>query len=91
MLESSPNKVLVRNAATIKIADNVTPELILDKLIIENCARVSCSEEQESAIAAIGQNVAKIGESGGEELPGMVDSFKDLLSTKMINAQNHIM
>ena len=91
LLESSPNKVLVRNAAAIKIASDVTPELILDRLMIENCAKVACSEEQESAIAVIAQNVAKIGENGGEELPGMMDGFKDLLSTKMINADNYIM
>ena len=91
LLESSPNKVLVRNAATIKIASDVTPELILDRLMIENCAKVACNEEQESAIAAVAQNVAKIGESEGEELPGMMDGIKDLLSTKMINADNYIM
>ena len=91
LLESSPNKVLVRNAATIKIASDVPPELILDRLMIENCAKVACNEEQESAIAAVAQNVAKIGESEGEELPGMMDGIKDLLSTKMINADNYIM
>lgn len=52
---------------------------------------MSCNEEQESAIAAIAQNVAKIGESGGEELPGMMEGIKDLLSTKMINADSYIM
>lgn len=91
LLDSSPDKVLVRNAATIKIASDVTPELILDRLMIENCAKVSCSEEQESAIAAIAQNVAKIGESSGEELPGMMDGIKDLLSTKMVNADSYVM
>lgn len=91
LLESSPNKVLVRNVATIKIASDVLPELILDRLMIENCAKVLCNEEQESTIAAIAQNVAKIGESVGEELHGMMDGIKDLLSTKMINADNYIM
>ena len=91
LLESSPNKVLVRNAATIKIADDVTPELILDRLKIENCARVSCKEELESAIAAIAQNVAKIGESEGGELAGMLGDIKHLASTKIINADKHIM
>ena len=91
LLESSPNKVLVRNAATIKIASDVTPELVLDRLMIENCAKVSCNEELESAIAAIAKNVAKIGESDDEELSGMMDGIKDLLSTKMVNADSYIM
>lgn len=90
LLESSPDKVLVRNAAAIKIAQDVTPTLILDYLRIENCAKVSCSEEQESAVAAIAQNVAKIGESG-QEVSEMLGGVKDLLSTKMVNADSYIM
>lgn len=91
LLESSPNKVLVRNAAVIKIASDVTPELILNRLMIENCAKVACSEEQESAIAAIAQNVTEIGESESEESSGMKKGIGDLLSTKMINADSYIM
>lgn len=90
LLETSPQKVLVRNSAAIKIAPDITPELILDRLMIENCAKVFCNEDQESAVAAIAQNVAKIGGSG-EELPGMMEGIKDLLSTKMINADSYIM
>jgi len=92
LLESSPNKVLVRNAAVIKVAEDVTPELILDRLMIENCAKVSCTEEQESAIAAIAQNVAKIGGTGdGNEGMGLMDGMKELLSTKIVNADTYIM
>ncbi|MGO5542350.1 hypothetical protein ACTQWG_07600 [Blautia sp. HCP3S3_H10_1] len=91
LLESSPNKVLLRNTATIKIAPDVTSELILDRLMIENCAKVSCSEEQECAIAAVAKNVAKIGESGDNKFSGMAGGFNDLLSTKMINADSYIM
>lgn len=91
LLENSPNKVLVRNAATIKIVSDVTPELILDRLVIENCAKVSCSEEQESAIAAIAQNVAKIGESGRDEPSGRMEGIKELYSTNMITADSYVM
>ena len=58
LLENSPYKVLVRNTASVKIAEDVTSELILDRLVIQNCAKVFCSEEQESAIAIIAENVA---------------------------------
>ena len=91
LLESSPHKVLVRNSAVIKIASDITPELILERLVVENCAKVFCNEEQEGAVAAIAQNVAKIGESGGEEFSAIVGGFKDLFSTKMINADSYIM
>ncbi|MBP3610835.1 MAG: hypothetical protein J6J42_10940 [Lachnospiraceae bacterium] len=91
LLDGSPAKLLVRNAATIKIASDVTPELILERLMIENCAKVFCREEQESAIAAITQNVAKIGESGEDESSGMMEGIKDLRSTNMITADSYIM
>lgn len=91
LLESSPDKVLVKNAVAVKIAPDVTPELILDRLKIENCAKVSCGEEQESAIAAVAKNVAKIGESGEDEVSGMMENIHNLSSTKMINADSYIM
>lgn len=91
LLESSPDKVLVRNTAAAKIASDITPELILDHLVIENCAKVSCSEEQESAVAAVSQNVAAIVKESSKELSEMSGGFDDLLSTKVINADSYIM
>lgn len=91
LLEASPKGVFVRNAAIVKVAEDVTPELILDKLKIANCAMVSCREEQESAVAAVAENVAKIGGTGREDIKDAIGSFKDMLSTKMINAENYVM
>lgn len=91
LLESSPDKVLVRNTAAAKIAPDITPELILDRLVIENCAKVSCSEEQESAVAAVSQNIGIIGDASELNLSEMVGGVKDLLSTKVINADSYIM
>ena len=91
LLENSPDKVLVKNTATIKIAEDVMPELILNRLMIKNCARVLCNENQKSAVAAIAQNVAQIGESGGEEQKGMMSEFQELLSAKVINADSYIL
>ena len=91
LLENSPDKVLVKNTATIKIAEDVMPELILNRLMIKNCARVLCNENQKSAVAAIAQNVAQIGESGGKEQMGMMSEFQELLSAKVINADSYIL
>lgn len=91
LLEASPKGVCVRNTALVKVAEDVTPELILDKLVIANCAKVSCCEEQEGAIAAVAENVARIGGNGSEDIKDTLGSFKDMLSTKMINAENYVM
>lgn len=76
LLDESPEGVEVLNVALIKISDDVTPEMILEKLEIMNCAKVICSEEQESAVAAVSTNVAIIGngkndENGEEEESGL--------------------
>lgn len=86
LLEGSSAKMLVRNTAAVKIDADVTPQMILDRLVLENCANVSCVEEQESAVAAVARNVAWIGESGGDRL-----NLKDLTATKVINADSYIM
>ena len=91
LLENSSDQVLVRNIATVKIAQDVTPELILNYLRIQNCAQVLCNEEQKSVIAAISQNVAQIGEADGEELPGKNIGIQDLLFAKVINADSYIL
>lgn len=91
LLESSPDKVLVRSTAAAKIAPDITPELILDRLVIENCAKVYCSEEQESAVAAVSQNIAAIVKESSKELSEMSGGFDNLLSTKVINADSYIM
>ena len=59
--------------------------------MIENCAKVSCSEEQESAVAAVSQNIAAIVKESSKELSEMSGGFDDLLSTKVINADSYIM
>ena len=60
LAQKPPQGVCVRNVAIVKVAEDVTPELILDRLVIANCAKVSCCAAQESVIAAVSGNVAKI-------------------------------
>lgn len=91
LLENSPDQVLVRNIATVKIAQDVTPELLFNYLRIQNCAQVLCHEEQKSVIAAISQNIAQIGEADREETPGRNTRIQDLLFAKVINADTHIL
>lgn len=101
LLDSSEDGVAVLNAAKAVLAEDVTPETILDKLAFKNVAKVDCTEEQESAVAAVSENVAKIGkgsdESGGdgddagEEFAMGFKSLMDIAQTKMINADYYVM
>lgn len=95
LFDHSPDGIKVSNAAKVIIADDVTPEMILDRLVIENCAKVSCNEEQESFVAIIAKNVAKIGEDSEEEndmgAEGIFGALKGLTDTKLINADRFVM
>lgn len=89
IFDNSPNGIEVCNSADVVIAENVTPEMILDKLSVSNCARIKCSSEQESSAAAIAVNVANIGNSADND--GVLGALKDLAHTKVINADSYIM
>ncbi len=91
LLENSPSGVLVQNAAKVKISKDLSPKLLLDRLKICNCAKVQCSEEQESAVAAISENVAQIGNSQEGEMPGIMDFVTGVLSSKMVNADSYVL
>lgn len=95
LFDNSPEGIEITNVAKVVIAEDVTPEMILEKLQISNCAKVECSEAQESAVTAIAKNVAKIGkEAEGEDQAGMggiLGALKGMADTKMINAESYVM
>ncbi|MGN0715850.1 MAG: hypothetical protein ACI4LN_08495 [Anaerovoracaceae bacterium] len=79
LLDRSPEGIEIRNTASVIIADDVTPEAILDKLSIINCASVICSKMQESAVTAVSVNAGSIGEKGseGDAVSGLFAMLKD--------------
>ncbi len=92
LFENSPEGIEVKNVAKVELAEDITPEMILDKLSIENCAQVICNEEQESAVSAIAVNVTSIGKSENNTMPGgLFHLGKELLNTKIVNADTYIM
>lgn len=66
LLDNSPDGIEICGVAKVEIADDITPEMILEKLVIKGCAKVACSEEQESAVAAVSEGVAAIGSALGD-------------------------
>lgn len=87
----------VRNVAILTIAEDVTVEMIIEKLKIENCATIICSKEQESAVSSVSNNVASIGEgmdgAGGilGGIGGILGGVKDFMEAKKINADSYVM
>lgn len=95
LLDKSPDGVTVQNAANVTLADDITPDEILEKLEIRNCASVICTQEQKGAVAAIGQNIAHIGPADEKDSPlgfgNLLDMFRNLTDTKMVNAESYML
>lgn len=97
LLGASPDGVKIVNAGTVVIAGDVTAEMILEKLALENVGTVECSEAQESAAAAVSENVGHIGASGEDDgaddspAGALIDMVKNAAETKFVNADRYVM
>ncbi len=93
ILGSSPDGVFVRNTAKVVLDPALTGEEILDRVHLENCARVSCTEEQESAVAAVAKNVAVIGnhDAEGDEPNSPMELLRSAVNTRLVNADSYVL
>jgi len=97
MLEHQTLGIFVNDCAMVKIADNIPKELILERLHIEDCAVVKCSEELEDAVSLVCTDVAKIssteddGMGIGDILNSTVGGIQGAQETKMINAAEYVL
>ena len=93
IFENASEGIEVSNAVKVAIEKDVTAEMILDKLTVMNCALITCSAEQESAVQAVSINVGKVGrpfgvEEGMDDIGGVMKCLSD---TKMVNADSYVM
>lgn len=88
LFEHVPDGVLVKNVAVLKIKEDVSADTILNCLKIENCAQVSCSEEQKGAVGVVGKNIAAIVTDQDKPMKNLIDT---LLHNKIVNADKHVM
>lgn len=102
MFRYSPDGIKVANVASVKIAKDVSPAEILEKLELANCANVRCSAEQKSAVELVSSNVASIFGGEKEEEGGMMSGIMGALGdvgdivgmlkdAKMVNADKYVM
>jgi glutaredoxin-related protein len=88
LLDHSPNGIYVCNIVKVELDEELSSEMILDKLMIENCSRVICNEKQESAVAAVSKKILKIGKDSDKK--GM-KGLKDLQNIKVVTADEYTM
>ena len=90
LLERNPGGILVSDCAAVKIAPEVPAELIEERLEIRDCASVSCTPEQESAVGLITEDCGEIraGEPDKED-GGFLRTLKAVVNTRMVNAAEY--
>ena len=99
VLKKYPHGVRIEDCAKVTLAEDLTPEDIMEKLHISDCAVVVCTKEQEEAVNMIAEDVAMVRISGQDEeeeregsagglLKGVLGNLKD---TQVINAAEYQM
>ena len=100
VLKKYPHGVRIEDCAKVILSEDLSPEDIMEKLHISDCAMVVCTKEQEEAVNMIAEDVAMIrcaGEEPEEEPEnGMVGGilggfFGRLKDTQVINAAEYKM
>lgn len=92
LLEKYPDGVVVSDCVMLRIAKDVPPELLLERLTVDSCAQVFCSPEQEAAVGAVSRNVATINCTDDTET-AFADFMKGVFNpdVKLVNAAEYVM
>ncbi|MGN0976638.1 MAG: hypothetical protein ACI4PH_01170 [Faecousia sp.] len=99
MLEQEPEGVSVVDCVELRLDEEISNELILERLSVRDCTSVICTPEQESALAAVCEDVVNIGQASGDDedmgvgdlIKGALHGAKELLDTKVINAGDYVL
>ena len=87
-LRRYPCGLRIRDCARVTLTAELTPDEIMDKLSISDCAVVRCTKEQEEAVNVIAEDVAmiKTGDEGDEDEGLLGGLFGRRSDTQCINA-----
>lgn len=93
LLDRYPTGILVTDCVMVRLAEDLTPEMILDRLSLADCVQVCCSEAQEAAVGAVAEGVVSINPAGDDmSVAGMVTGSLGLNpDLKVINAAEYVM
>ena len=85
VIEQNPNGVCYDGILKVVIDESLTPEEIRDHLCFSGCCTISCTKEQESAVASVSHGVATIkGYSDKKKRSGKADEIH--ISVDTVNA-----
>lgn len=94
MLEREPRGIEVRDCGIVTLAPEITGEQILQRLQVEDCGVLRCSEEQKDALVMVCEGVGEI-TCVGEDDPGVVGTVLDALrpapDTRVVRAAEYVL
>ncbi len=64
MLERNPDGITVIDCVNVTIAEDIPPEMILERLAFNDCVNISCSPEQRSAVEQVSDDIVNISDLG---------------------------
>ncbi len=82
LLEKEPDGIHVCDCVKVTLDEDISNELILEKLSFADCVEIRCTPEQEEAVAAVATDVAAIG-SFREMLKDAVGMAEDATGSDM--------
>lgn len=91
MLSDNPGGITIVDCVNLHIAEDVSPELILERLEIRDCVNIQCSPEQRSAVEQIAEavHIDSSGNSAESPLGNLISGLESLKDAKVINAANY--
>lgn len=94
LLRKNPGGVTVSDCARVVIADDVTPQLLEDRLSISDCATVRCPPELLERVELLCEDVVSIS-AKKDEPAGLFDGLKklgaELRDTKVVNCASYVL
>lgn len=98
MLEQAADGLSVDDCVNVTLDADIPGRLILERLSLSDCVNVKCTAEQETAVAAVSEDVVNIGTPGsgedmgiGDMVKGILSGARELLDTKMVNTGEYVL
>lgn len=94
MLAAEKDGILIRNCASVQVKEDVSPEMISEKLELKNCAKIKCTSEQKAVLQMVSENYAVISdgtekEKDEEKGENPLSVVKKIFESKLVNAENY--
>jgi hypothetical protein len=98
ILECMPEGISVCKCLSVKIKEDVEPEMIMEKVRLFQCVKVVCSPEQKEAVELVSQDVVKIqtregreAEGGSKKKENLLEMMGNLAGTKVVNTDKYVL